>query len=620
MKNPQDSDAWRARGLRGAIAGVLLGGLLPTVTAAQEEPAASIDAPAPAIIRGPYLQLATPHSVTLRFRTSVPCAGRAFVAGPDGIWREVLGAKSATEHSISLEGLLPQTTYRYAVDPNPDVRHAFSTPPTAGTEAPTRIWVIGDSGTGNDDARAVRNAFTAFTGDRLPDLWLMLGDNAYDSGTDAEYQRAVFEGMYEGLLPRIPLWSTFGNHDARSARSSTQTGAYYDIFTLPIHGEAGGEPSGTEAWYAFDHGDIHFICLDSAESARHPGSAMLRWLEADLQSTRAKWIVAFWHHPPYTAGSHDSDLELQLIEMRQYAVPLLEKGGVDLVLTGHSHSYERSHLIRGHFGPSWTLEPDMVADAGGGDAGSDHAYRPDDPHGGAVYAVAGASGKVSGGRLDHPVMYASFNLLGSLVIDVHGDQLDARYLTSIGVVADHFTMMKSDARARRLTHTAIHRRSTWRAHVAMDGDDPPPADWASPHFDDSGWPEREGPVGYGEPYVADAVSGPTQTLWLRRRFDLAHAPDTVECVRLNALFDDGFQVFLNGVEVTRVSLPGGDLTADTRATHSTEASRYRLHRMAGAVALLKPEGNVLSVVVHNSGPTSNDLIFDGEVLYDALGD
>ena len=71
-------------------------------------------------------------------------------------------------------------------------------------------------------------------------------------------------------------------------------------------------------------------------------SPMAIWLRSDLAVTTNRWLVAFWHHPPYTKGSHDSDAEAELIEMRQNIVPILEAGGVDLVLSGHSHSYERS--------------------------------------------------------------------------------------------------------------------------------------------------------------------------------------------------------------------------------------------------------------------------------------
>jgi hypothetical protein len=86
-------------------------------------------------------------------------------------------------------------------------------------------------------------------------------------------------------------------------------------------------------------------------------------------------VIAFWHHPPYTKGSHDSDTDNELVEMRQNAVDLLEQYGVDLVLGGHSHSYERSYFINGHYGLANTFTDDFKLDLGDGDPAGDGAYR-----------------------------------------------------------------------------------------------------------------------------------------------------------------------------------------------------------------------------------------------------
>ena len=173
---------------------------------------------------------------------------------------------------------------------------------------------------------------------------------------------------------------------------------------------------------------------------------MMTWLQNDLAATTQKWIIAFWHHPPYTKGSHNSDTETELIQMRQNALPILEAHGVDLVLTGHSHSYERSFLLDGHYGTSGTLTPAMKKDAGSGREDGTGAYEKATPiggqHEGAVYAVAGSSGKISGGLLNHPAMYISLNKLGSMVLDIDGNRLDAKFLDNTGAVADYFTLIK----------------------------------------------------------------------------------------------------------------------------------------------------------------------------------
>ena len=133
-------------------------------------------------------------------------------------------------------------------------------------------------------------------------------------------------------------------------------------------------PSGTEAYYSFDWGNIHFVALDSHDTDRSApanpasnvcppgvGGAMYQWLCADLAATDQDFIIAFWHHPPYTKGSHDSDNAADsagiMKEMRERFLPVLDAYGVDLVLTGHSHSYERSVLLHDHYGVSSTLQP-----------------------------------------------------------------------------------------------------------------------------------------------------------------------------------------------------------------------------------------------------------------------
>src|SRR6266478_627044 len=121
----------------------------------------------------------------------------------------------------------------------------------------------------------------------------MLGDNAYNSGLDSEYQSGLFT-PYRSLLQRWPLWPTRGNHDFTYSGGSND---YYDFFTLPATAEAGGLPSGSEAFYAFDVGAVHFVCLDSEGSDRSAGGPMLTWLAADLAANTRPWTIAFWHHP-----------------------------------------------------------------------------------------------------------------------------------------------------------------------------------------------------------------------------------------------------------------------------------------------------------------------------------
>ena len=401
------------------------------------------------VTRGPYLQNSTPSQITVRWRTDVPTASSVRFTGDLALPPERLASmEETTEHIVTLGGLKANSRYFYAIgDGSEDLEgmdqvHTLKTMPVAGAVQPVHIWVIGDAGTaadGSGRAEAVRDAYLRSGLSAPIDVWLMLGDNAYYVGADAEYQAAVFD-TYPSLLRQTTLWSTVGNHESYTAGGAP----YFNIFTLPREGEAGGFPSGTENYYSFDFANIHFVCLDSMLSDRTAGSPMLQWLEADLAETTQKWIIAFWHHPPYTKGSHDSDWEIELLEMRQNVLPILEAGGVDLVLSGHSHCYERSYLVDGHYGDSSTLTPAMIKDSGDGREDGNGAYGKDpEPHAGAVYVVAGSAGQATGGALNHPVMFRSLNVLGSLVLDIHGDHLTARFLDSLGAIQDHFNISKA---------------------------------------------------------------------------------------------------------------------------------------------------------------------------------
>lgn len=404
------------------------------------------------IVRGPYLQRVTPSEAVVRWRTDRP-SGTWLALGPlpDELWTVISDPSPVLDHRVAVQDLEAAHRYYYAVgEPGlvltgGDQEHVIRTPPEGGGASPTRVWVLGDSGTADHRARAVRDGYRMALGGAATDVWVMVGDNAYPDGTEAEYQAAVFE-VYPEFLMNTALWPALGNHDARSSDSASQTGPFFDLFDLPDTAQAGGAPSGTEAYYSFDHGDVHFVCLDTAGSSLAAAGTMLQWLGADLAANRRHWSIVYFHHPPYTKGSHDSDdpAEPKLFDVRQVVVPMLERFGADLVLSGHSHSYERSFLLDGHYGTSDTLEPGtMILDEGDGRPDGTGAYvKNAHPRSGTVYVVAGSSGKTGSGTFDHPAMYAGISELGSVALEVAGERLDAWMIDTSGSALDWFTLVK----------------------------------------------------------------------------------------------------------------------------------------------------------------------------------
>lgn len=403
------------------------------------------------LTRGPYLQLSTQTSIYIRWRTNVACDSKInFGTNVANLNLSTTNTTQTTEHVVQIVGLTRNTKYYYSIGTSGatlqgDADNYFVTNPDVGSTAPVRIWAIGDFGRSSTAQRQVRDSYEAYTGNTHTDVWLWLGDNAYNDGTDSEYQTKVFD-EYPRQFKKWVTWPTSGNHDLHTANSANQTGPYYDNFTMPTQGEAGGEPSSTEAYYSFNYANIHFVCLESYDAAyRSPTGAMANWLHDDLSTNTQTFTIVYFHHPPYSKGSHNSDTESELIGMRENINPILETYKVDLVLAGHSHSYERSMMLHGHFGNSNSFNAaTMTTDAGSGTFPNSYVKNAPD-YNGTVYIVCGTSGYAGATQSDwpHEAMYDyTVNHFGSLVIDVQGNQLNCKYLTSTGTIRDEFTIVK----------------------------------------------------------------------------------------------------------------------------------------------------------------------------------
>ncbi len=445
--------------------------LVATLAGSLRAPA---DAEAVEVSRGPLVQLVTRHSAVLVWRSVGPTIPLVrYGAAPDALDSLVLpvqmtirvapglvappdlprlhSAPAETyQYEAHLTGLTEDTVYYYGIFDGGDLLaggeedYHFRTQAGPGADRPLRFWVVGDSGDGSANQIAAFNAMRQFVADegRSPDAFIHLGDMAYNSGKDSEFQANFFD-IYRSLLRNTVTWPTMGNHEGRTSNGPLAIGPYYDAYVLPRAGEAGGVPSGSEAFYSFDFGPIHFVCLNSHDEQRSEAGRMATWLLEDLAQNNSEWLIAFWHHPPYSQGTHLSDLEGQLIEMREVMMPILEAHGVDFVLAGHSHTYERSMLIDGAYATPTTSEG-VVLDDGDGHPAGDGAYwksAHNHPHEGSV-AVVGGHGRSARRQGFFPLHRKSITEVGSVLLDLEGDTMTVRMLNLVGVVRDEFQVVK----------------------------------------------------------------------------------------------------------------------------------------------------------------------------------
>ena len=403
--------------------------------------------------RQPYLQLSAPEEVTIVWTTTEDSTGAVeYGASIDALSERVDAKLIETMHQVRLTGLQPDTKYFYRVRSDDEVvaggdaEHWFRTPPVAGTTKKFRAWVAGDTGSGSDAQLDVFAAMLSATTGQRPDLVLTLGDVAYGSGAYDEFTDKFF-GVYQSILRNTPSWPTLGNADGGMADSDTEVGPYYDAFVLPSGAEAGGVESGTEAYYSFDYANVHFIVLDSYDTNRDPDGPMLQWALADLAATEQDWAIAYWHHPPFSKGTHNSDTESALIDIRRDVLPILEAGGIDMVFAGHSHIYERSYLLDSAYQTPSVAGQGVLNEGDAQVLGDGPLSKPSGlvPHRGTVYVVAGHGGaSVFKGEV-HPLMAFAEGKHGSCLLDIQDNRLTLTNVRDDGEITDRMDLVKGDA-------------------------------------------------------------------------------------------------------------------------------------------------------------------------------
>ena len=182
-------------------------------------------------------------------------------------------------------------------------------------EGSVRFAIIGDTGTGSSKQQEVADLMVQYRAVFPFEFVLMMGDNLYGSETPADY-KGKFQNVYQTLLDnKVKFYATLGNHDQPNER-------FYANFNM----------NGKE-YYRFTKGNVAFYSLNS----NYMDKTQLKWLEDQLAKDTSEWKICFFHHPPYSSGGkHGSDKEL-----RKVVEPLFVKYGVNVVLAGHEHFYER---------------------------------------------------------------------------------------------------------------------------------------------------------------------------------------------------------------------------------------------------------------------------------------
>ncbi len=195
--------------------------------------------------------------------------------------------------------------------------------PPADAARAVRVAVVGDPGTGGAGELAVARVVSDQHDESPYDALVLPGDLIYPDGDVDLIDEALLQPFDPLLSDGAELLPALGNHDYVSGESRQ----IMDRLDRPSD------------WYAEEVGPVLFVVLDS-NRVDDPDQAA--WLRQTLESSTSTWVMAVMHHPPYSAGMHGSSLDV-----RGAWSDLFSQYGVDLVLAGHDHDYQRSDPIDG---------------------------------------------------------------------------------------------------------------------------------------------------------------------------------------------------------------------------------------------------------------------------------
>jgi hypothetical protein len=309
--------------------------------------------------RGPFVQNVTTNSLQVFWRTALP-SSTAVACGqaPAPEWT-VGDDQAVTNHVVTLTNLAPGTVYSYQVLSTNEAG-ALTSPPrsvrTLRPQGPVFFDVTGDSASGNP----VTTSLVARILADHPDLVVHLGDLVQYGWSDAMVGKEFFQ-PYQPALETLPFFMVVGNHET-SFLTGGDPGAtnFQKAFLLPTN-----SATGTELFYSFDHGDVHFVVLFnpwSEEYLMSVGDVQYTWLTNDLATTTKPWKLVFSHFPVQTCGQHyNDDYNTNHIwdqyEMMAVLAPVAEQFGVQMIFDGHDHCFQRfaptnglHHVINGSGG------------------------------------------------------------------------------------------------------------------------------------------------------------------------------------------------------------------------------------------------------------------------------
>lgn len=273
-----------------------------------------------AITRGPYLQDLTSSSVAVVWVTDSASDSRVDFGLTSSYSNSTSSSAAVTQHQVQLAGLQQASLYHYSVFSNgTQLAGDLTLHSGKGSSFNSFVFVaMGDHRTNPANHLAVAQRVQQID----PEFVIDMGDLTA-AGETANWDTEFFTPEKD-VMSRAALFPCIGNHEGVAA-------AYLNNFVLPT------ASSGTERYYSFDYANAHFTVLDNYTSYA-VGSAQYNWLVNDLTNNQSKaWRIVYFHQPPYSSGSHGSDLTV-----RNTLCPLFSTYKVQIVFNGHDHDYERA--------------------------------------------------------------------------------------------------------------------------------------------------------------------------------------------------------------------------------------------------------------------------------------